>query len=779
MCKRTATIRKKINTEGFADVQNSVLKYDEYTIEFRNLNNLFELDMIHTYIVVDGCFGSDDFITVSRGCNFIIHMGPPLYASANFYVELLNNSSSERSESEKLFISTLESSLALLNTFTYTEKHSLSKMNYTKLYPTSEGRFWMRQTAEDALNQDGDKDVFHGLEPSYNSKTKQIQHDNADIGEKTIEFFAQATSFMRTLGNNVMKSYSRAKALTSEGKIASQSSIGLLRDKGSELMSNTASSLSQYSIDVSNIISQSPSSKLRKIHDYIYKKEVRSISNSANYENLIATGKCVERTPGLPYNIKSFFGDATVNKLLKSTSEHKESSEDTLSVDENQENKSCYNILNGDMFSDTYHIRNILFKLGVTKELRRPVWAWILSIYNNIDVVGDSQTVDDLNGETFKKTINESTWFNSLKGVNIDDVYSKLGPKAITSDAAAGDEDLNMPYEEIIVDRLFRVFKDLGRIFGDIDDFYSIANFFKALCDSNSSWYIFAKNDINSENDCLPKGAMVAVLMTYADMDRDVGYLQGMCDILSVIGTVFPTGNLALLSFYKFMKYFSRPNFLRNENGMEKQMRLMKLVIRFFDAPLYAILQDYGADNLFFCFRWLFIFFSRDFSTNEVITIWDAILTCPVTHNYQLFVALAIINKYRNTSTAFCCTSEEFFIFFSSLSSNIGAQNILVRAESLLRAFILKLIGELHLKTDSEKYDRDLVSKLFEFVVDTSTPTTDTNSQYMLCTPGEKPPMDFSHCSAICAELYDPADISSLNSDELLELLNIFTIQKD
>ena len=52
----------------------------------------------------------------------------------------------------------------------------------------------------------------------------------------------------------------------------------------------------------------------------------------------------------------------------------------------------------------------------------------------------------------------------------------------------------------------------------------------------------------------------------------------------------------------------------------------------------------YIAGNLYFCFRWLLIWFKREFAFNDVMRIWEVIwsgLPCP---NFHLVICLALMD---------------------------------------------------------------------------------------------------------------------------------------
>ena len=51
--------------------------------------------------------------------------------------------------------------------------------------------------------------------------------------------------------------------------------------------------------------------------------------------------------------------------------------------------------------------------------------------------------------------------------------------------------------------------------------------------------------------------------------------------------------------------------------------------------------------NLFFCFRWILIWFKREFKWDEVLYLWEVLWSDYLSSQFHLFVALAILDKHR------------------------------------------------------------------------------------------------------------------------------------
>lgn len=344
-------------------------------------------------------------------------------------------------------------------------------------------------------------------------------------------------------------------------------------------------------------------------------------------------------------------------------------------------------------------------------------------------------------------------------GTDSDADSVRLKPRGV----AAGDEDPSLSYESVLVDRYNRVKKDVSRLFKRSSDRDS-ADPQGGSCSSPGTNTDVCL-DINEED-------MMSILIYYAHKDEMIGYVQGMCDILSVFMHVFPSGHLACRAFENFMGIFGRTNFSRDQSGITEQLSLFSLMIQFFDNTFFSLLTNIGSKDLFFCFRWILVYFKREFGSREIPRVWDAILSCPLTRHYHLFVALAIVNKYRSTCAIVCKQSDDIFRFFSNLRMRLDAQDILSRSEALMQAFVIKYVGEAYPIIKQNKRHAELLESITSFAIDTSTP--DPTS------PLSTPETGFLWIDSLVQaslSIYSQLERSSLSESELLELLRIFTTE--
>ena len=139
---------------------------------------------------------------------------------------------------------------------------------------------------------------------------------------------------------------------------------------------------------------------------------------------------------------------------------------------------------------------------------------------------------------------------------------------------------------------------------------------------------------------------MKDMLLTYNEFNQDLGYVQGMSDLLAPIYAVMQDDALAFWGFQKFMERMEK-NFLRDQSGMRTQLLTLDQLVKVMDPRLYAHLQKADSTNFFFFFRMLLVWFKREFGWGDVLRLWEGLWTDWLSSNFTLFVALAILEKHR------------------------------------------------------------------------------------------------------------------------------------
>ncbi|KAH0452282.1 hypothetical protein IEQ34_019581 [Dendrobium chrysotoxum] len=115
---------------------------------------------------------------------------------------------------------------------------------------------------------------------------------------------------------------------------------------------------------------------------------------------------------------------------------------------------------------------------------------------------------------------------------------------------------------------------------------------------------------------------LVAALEAYAIYDPEIGYCQGMSDLLSPILTVIEDDCEAFWCFVGFMKK-ARHNFRLDELGIRRQLAIVSRIIRSKDAHLYQHLEQLQAEDCFFVYRLVLVLFRRELTFEQTVCLWE------------------------------------------------------------------------------------------------------------------------------------------------------------
>ncbi|KAL2871361.1 GTPase-activating protein GYP7 [Aspergillus lucknowensis] len=179
---------------------------------------------------------------------------------------------------------------------------------------------------------------------------------------------------------------------------------------------------------------------------------------------------------------------------------------------------------------------------------------------------------------------------------------------------------------------------------------------------------------------------MKDMLLTYNEYNPDLGYVQGMSDLLAPTYAVMQDDAVAFWAFVGFMKRMER-NFLRDQSGMRQQLLTLDHLVQLMDPKLYLHLQSADSTNFFFFFRMLLVWYKREFEWVDVLRLWEALWSDYLTSNFHLFIALAILEKHRDVIMDHLKQFDEVLKYINELSNTMDLIPILARAESLFHRF--------------------------------------------------------------------------------------------
>lgn len=104
---------------------------------------------------------------------------------------------------------------------------------------------------------------------------------------------------------------------------------------------------------------------------------------------------------------------------------------------------------------------------------------------------------------------------------------------------------------------------------------------------------------------------------------------------------------------------------------MIEQLSNLHTLVAFVNPELASYLDNHESANMFFCFRWLLVWFKRELSLDAVMRFWEVLWTGYPCKNFLLLISLAILETEKKTLIendygfteilkvlfAFCCFS--------------------------------------------------------------------------------------------------------------------------
>ncbi|XP_041651485.1 TBC1 domain family member 15 isoform X2 [Cheilinus undulatus] len=172
------------------------------------------------------------------------------------------------------------------------------------------------------------------------------------------------------------------------------------------------------------------------------------------------------------------------------------------------------------------------------------------------------------------------------------------------------------------------------------------------------------------------------ILMTYCMFDFDLGYVQGMSDLLSPILYVMENEVDAFWCFVSFMDQMHQ-NFEEQMQGMKTQLIQLSTLLRLLDLSFWNYLESQDSGYLYFCFRWLLIRFKRELSFQDVLRLWEVMWTGLPCQNFHLLVCCAILDTEKHKIMEENYGFNEILKHINELSMKLDIEEILQKAEGI------------------------------------------------------------------------------------------------
>ncbi|EDW75228.1 uncharacterized protein Dwil_GK19805 [Drosophila willistoni] len=193
-------------------------------------------------------------------------------------------------------------------------------------------------------------------------------------------------------------------------------------------------------------------------------------------------------------------------------------------------------------------------------------------------------------------------------------------------------------------------------------------------CDRNY-WY-FANENLDKLRN---------VISTYVWEHLDVGYMQGMCDLVAPLLVIFDDEAMSYSCFCKLMERMIE-NF-PSGGAMDMHFANMRSLIQILDSEMYDLMDSNGDyTHFYFCYRWFLLDFKRELVYDDVFATWEVIWAAKhiASANFVLFLALALLETYRDIILSNSMDFTDVIKFFNEMAERHNAQAVLQLARSLV-----------------------------------------------------------------------------------------------
>lgn len=208
------------------------------------------------------------------------------------------------------------------------------------------------------------------------------------------------------------------------------------------------------------------------------------------------------------------------------------------------------------------------------------------------------------------------------------------------------------------------------------------------------------------------------ILVTYAIFHPEVGYAQGMNDVLSMILAVMDHEADA---YWCFQNYLSTIQEDFMTKGMMDKLEQLVSLVKLMDPEFYAHLEKIDSADMVFCHRWLLLSFKREFSFSDAVRLFEILCSHHLElssveadkarteeqrwedsdesvqtgsaamaaqidghseYTFELFVSLAILRTYRK---ALMQTGDmaDVFTFINGLVGAMNLNQVLIKTEEI------------------------------------------------------------------------------------------------
>ncbi|XP_031712272.1 small G protein signaling modulator 1 isoform X3 [Anarrhichthys ocellatus] len=337
---------------------------------------------------------------------------------------------------------------------------------------------------------------------------------------------------------------------------------------------------------------------------------------------------------------------------------------------------------------DEKELLRLVYFGGVDASLRKEVWPFLLGHYQFGMSEAERKEVDEQVRVCYQQTMREwlcceeivrqrekeqhaaalakcssvvSMDSSSQKMIHHNSTVSNESPQSSDGQSLARlQSDTSSSTQQELLDlytlNLHRIEKDVQR------------------CDRNY-WYFTPANLEKLRN----------IMCSYIWRHLDIGYVQGMCDLLAPLLVILDDEAMAFSCFTELMKRMNQ-NFPHG-GAMDTHFANMRSLIQILDSEQFELMHQNGDyTHFYFCYRWFLLDFKRELVYDDVFAVWETIWAakCVSSSHFVLFIALALVEIYRDIILENNMDFTDIIKFFNEMAEHHNIKKILTMARDLV-----------------------------------------------------------------------------------------------
>lgn len=339
---------------------------------------------------------------------------------------------------------------------------------------------------------------------------------------------------------------------------------------------------------------------------------------------------------------------------------------------------------------------------------------------NNTEIKDENKTNEEINNINEEKKVNEV--INKFNEEN--KIHNSDDTQLLSSLAECTDRNL-----------LEMIDKDINRTRMNLNFFTSLVNKNSKISDEDLNKIINHKKNCTYQDYRLvyTKGrdknnffenethsdVIERIIYIYSKLNKQVGYVQGMNELIAPIYYCFSIDNTVSLEnveadtfwCFTFLMKDVKKLFLKesdnSEGGILDRVFTLDLIVSHIQKDIYKILSKNNVNIFHFAFSWINIFFCQEFIMPDIIRLWDIIFSEQDRFSFVYFFAMAILQiKMKKIE------KKEFSSIISELR-NLEKENIeqIISLAIQLKNKYEKKVKEIIILNKKEKGRNEVLSK--------------------------------------------------------------------